>query len=78
MLHTFKVIMKSGAVIELHAKHLIVRKQMGSLVEVEWKGCMNVNVMYLDLNEVAAITQTLNEGPDENGSYPQENPHSCG
>ena len=78
MLHTFKVIMKSGAVIELHAKHLIVRKQMGSLVEVEWKGCMNVNVMYLDLNEVAAITQTLIEGPDENGSYPQENPHSCG
>lgn len=65
MLHTFKVIMKSGAVIELHAKNLIVRKQMGSLVEVEWKGCMNVNVMYLDLNEVSAITQTLNEGPDE-------------
>lgn len=78
MLHTFKIIMKSGAVIELHAKHLAVRKQLGSLVAVEWKGCMNANVMYLDLNEVAAITQTLNEWPDVNGSYPQENPQTCG
>ena len=64
MLHTFKIVMKSGAVIELHAKHLTVRKQLGTLVETEWKGCTNVNVMHLDLNEVAAILQDLHEDPD--------------
>lgn len=78
MLHTFKIIMKSGAVIELHAKHCTATRVLGRLSELEIKGSTNVHILHIDLNEVAAITQTLNEGPDENGSYPQENPHSCG
>ena len=66
----FKIIMKSGAVIDLRAETFHVRRTLGELTEIKTTGS-DVHIMHLDLGQVAAIIQPLECEPDFTG-YPQD------
>lgn len=54
----FKIIMKSGAVIELQAETFHVKWTLGELTEIKTTGS-DVHIMHLDLAQIAAIVQPL-------------------
>ena len=58
----FKIIMKSGAVIELQAETFQTQYMGGSLLQINVTGS-DTHVLYLDTAEVAAILQPLDCEP---------------
>lgn len=54
----FKIILKSGHVIDMQAETCQVQRMAGELVHMNFTGS-NIHMLHLNLDEVAAIIQPL-------------------
>lgn len=54
----FKIIMKSGAVIELQAETFQAKRMAGELLQINYTGS-DTHILHIKLEEIAAIVQPL-------------------